>query len=236
MCAEIKGLLFDYGGTLDTNGKHWAWVLWDCYTAHGIQLERDLFYAAYVFAEREMGRNRLVMADFDFEDVLRVKLSLQFQQLHSTGISLDKSLIPLMASACNAIAQQHIEQAKPILERLHGKFPMVMVSNFYGNLNTVLNDYGIHHYFDEIVESAVVAVRKPDPMIYALGVKALGLPAKNCLVIGDSYQKDMQAGKLAGCQTLWLHGQEWETDQDANDTTAADQVISTINELAGILL
>ena len=28
---NIDGIIFDYGGTLDTNGRHWANVLWEGY-------------------------------------------------------------------------------------------------------------------------------------------------------------------------------------------------------------
>ena len=32
---SIKGLIFDYGGTLDTNGIHWSEVLWEMYLHRG---------------------------------------------------------------------------------------------------------------------------------------------------------------------------------------------------------
>ena len=28
---DIKGIIFDYGGTLDTRGDHWSEVLWQGY-------------------------------------------------------------------------------------------------------------------------------------------------------------------------------------------------------------
>ena len=27
--TDIKGIIFDYGGTIDTNSRHWAEVLWE---------------------------------------------------------------------------------------------------------------------------------------------------------------------------------------------------------------
>ena len=65
----------------------------------------------------------------------------------------------------------------PVLKELSEKYPLVLVSNFYGNVETVLKDFGIDTYFKEIIESAVVGVSKPDPKIFSLGVEALGLPA-----------------------------------------------------------
>ncbi len=47
----------------------------------------------------------------------------------------------------------------PVLKELSEKYPLVLVSNFYGNVETVLKDFGIDTYFKEIIESAVVGVR-----------------------------------------------------------------------------
>ena len=45
---KIKGIIFDYGGTIDTNGIHWAEVLWSLYREHGVPVDRDAFRQAYV--------------------------------------------------------------------------------------------------------------------------------------------------------------------------------------------
>ena len=34
-----KALIFDYGGTLDTNALHWSHVLWEAYQAVSTSLE-----------------------------------------------------------------------------------------------------------------------------------------------------------------------------------------------------
>lgn len=33
---DIQGVIFDYGGTIDTNSRHWAEVLWAKYVEHQI--------------------------------------------------------------------------------------------------------------------------------------------------------------------------------------------------------
>ena len=30
--SSIKGIIFDYGGTIDTNGIHWSEVIWEQYS------------------------------------------------------------------------------------------------------------------------------------------------------------------------------------------------------------
>lgn len=232
---EIKGILFDYGGTLDANGKHWAAIIWDLYQKKGVDIDQTIYESAYVYAERKMATSRLVHPAFNFQQVLEVKLLAQFDFLENQGIFIDRKLATAIALEGYLLAGEHVEEAKGLLKELHRDVPMVMVSNFYGNLQTVLQDFAIDHYFDAIVESSVVGVRKPDPAIFQLGIDALGLPANQCVAIGDSYVKDIVPAKACGCQTVWLKGEGWIDDQKVTDSTAADYIISDMKELIAIL-
>jgi putative hydrolase of the HAD superfamily len=142
---------------------------------------------------------------------------------------LDYSLV--ISNQCYTFASSVLENAKPVLEKLTSKYPLVLVSNFYGNIETVLKDYGLISYFIRIIESAVVNIRKPDPAIFDLGVKAMGFSPEEVVVVGDSYKKDIVPAGILGCQTIWLKGQAWE--EEAQGSTA-DAVISDFNELEKI--
>ena len=109
---------------------------------------------------------------------------------------------------------------------------MVLVSNFYGNVETVLKDFGIDGYFKKVIESAVVGVRKPDPKIFTLGVEALGLKPEEVLVIGDSYSKDIVPAEKAGCQAIWLKGKGWTQEED---DTLHPNIISNLDEVLGFI-
>lgn len=102
-----------------------------------------------------------------------------------------------------------------MLEELHERYPMMLVSNFYGNIDEVLRAYGIRHLFKGIIESAVVGVRKPNPTLFKLGVDALELEPGEVLVVGDSLRKDIEPAEHLGCQVLWLKGKGWTDEEDA---------------------
>ncbi|WP_286801563.1 MULTISPECIES: HAD family hydrolase [Sphingobacterium] len=227
---NIKGIIFDYGGTLDTNGGHWGAVIWSGYEKYQVPVNLNAFQEAYTYAERQMALQPIIKPQFNFLEVLEAKLNVQFDYLIAAGYDLDRSLAHRIAFDGYSLAKNTVEEVKPLLNSLHEKYPIVMVSNFYGNLKSVLDDFGILFYFQEVVESAVVGVRKPDPAIYALGVTKIGLPAQEVLVVGDSYSKDMVPAKAVGCQTLWLKGQTWGEDK-LQDTGAADQQFTSIFDL-----
>ena len=116
------------------------------------------------------------------------------------------------------------------LRRLKARgVPMVLVSNFYGNISHVLEEFHLAEFFKDIVESAVVGVRKPDHRIFLLGVEALGLKPEECIVVGDSFYKDIEPAKKAGCQAVWFKGEGWTEQQ--YDETLPDKIITDLNQL-----
>lgn len=297
---DIKGIIFDYGGTLDTRGDHWSEVLWQGYEHFGIgvaddeevepgvSIHKQAFRDAYVYGERALAVNPIVTPDFHFEDILREKLILELnflagKKLLETGkddaekqaklgnlgndseasssemssssestssdsdasasseslfLSLSDSEIHLiavdMARYINAKTLALLNENKQVLEHLkQAGYPMVLVSNFYGNINQVLKDAEIDGYFKEVIESAVVGVRKPNPAIFALGVCALDLPASQVLVVGDTYGKDIIPAHKLGCHTLWIKGLQWE--EKKVDESIPDGIIKKLSEMEGFL-
>ena len=209
----IKGVLFDYGGTIDTNGLHWGGVLWDSYQKHNAGVPEEAFLKAYSYGERALAIHPIIEPRHTFLDTLQLKVEQQFRFLEEAGIAVNPALAEAIAVDCYQFAKHTVQEAAPVLAQLAERYPLVMVSNFYGNLSTVLNDFGILGYFQTIVESAVVGVRKPDAAIYALGVQELGFAAEECVVIGDSYSKDIVPAKSIGCKTIWLKVKGWGTDE-----------------------
>ena len=277
---DIKGIIFDYGGTLDTRGDHWSEVLWQGYEHFGIgvaddeevepgvSIHKQAFRDAYVYGERALAVNPIVTSDFHFEDILREKLILELnflagKELLETGkddsekqaklgnfgkdsdasseslfLSLSDSEIQQiavdMARYINAKTLALLNENKQVLEHLKQKgYPMVLVSNFYGNINQVLKDAGIDGYFEDVIESAVVGVRKPNPAIFALGVCALDLPASQVLVVGDTYGKDIIPAHKLGCHTLWIKGLQWE--EKKVDESIPDGIIRKLSEMEEFL-
>ena len=233
--SKVKGIIFDYGGTLDTGGDHWSEVIWSAYTKAGIAVDKAQFREAYVYAERELARERHILPQHDFHDMLLIKMRIELQWLAGQGLFPPQDIEAKAgetASICYESARQSVSAAKPVLEALAAKYPLVLVSNFYGNIETVLRDFGIDSFFNDIIESAVLGVRKPDPRIFEHGVKALGLLPEETLVIGDSYRKDIVPAESIGCQAIWLKGKGWTAEEDAllhpNTIGRLDEVLALL--------
>lgn len=216
--TKVKGIIFDYGGTIDTGGDHWSYVIEDAYKKAGVYISEDAFRDAYVFAERELARTLHILPHHNFGDLLDIKIKIEMQELAAGGViptDLVDTKAPEIAKLCYESAKESVENAKPVLEALSKQYKLVLVSNFYGNVATVLKDFGIDSYFSDIIESAVVGVRKPDPRIFEMGAKAMGLKPEDTLVIGDSFRKDIVPAEKAGAQVLWIKGKGWTPEEDA---------------------
>ena len=196
----IKGILIDFGGTIDSDGIHWFDQFRDAY-ALVTSVPEPLLWDAYVHSERTLGRNPIIGPDYTFCKTLQTKIALQTEYLQSKGVTITAQ-DTILDTCYNKVVKHISTVSKPVLERI--KLPMVLVTNFYGNMHTVLEEFGLSHLFKDVIESAVVGVRKPDPQIFRLGVAALGLEPRETVMIGDSPDKDILPAQSIGCQTFQI--------------------------------
>lgn len=220
----IKGILIDFGGTIDSDGIHWFNAFCEAY-ALVADVPKEQLWDAYVHTERTLGRNPIITPVFTFRQTLQVKIFLQCEYLQSKGVLISDMDQDTVLNYCYNKVVHHISAvSKPVLEKI--QLPMALVTNFYGNMHTVLEEFGLSHLFKEVVESSVVGVRKPDPDIFRLGVKALRLEPQETVMIGDSPDKDILPAQSIGCSTILLQGKSWSEVH-----CTPDQTISSLSEI-----
>lgn len=236
----MKALLFDYGGTLDTGARHWYYVIHEAYAHCGLEhIDDASLRAAYVHGERMLARNPIVQPEDDFRTLLLKKMREEVSALEASGHVTFKTeaarerLCSQLADYCDAYARQHVNQARPLLEGLSETHRLVLVTNFYGNIDSVLRAYGLRDLFSAIVESATCGVRKPAPGIWQLGVEETGCSAADCVAIGDSFTKDIAPAAAVGCKTIWFEGEEWE--EKSYDRTLPTWIVHSLGELGEVL-
>ncbi len=238
----IQALIFDYGGTIDTDSLHWSEVLWKGYQHVGVPVTKEEFRVSYVVAERALAAHPYIRPEHNFHDLLVIKCVIEPDDLMNRGVwQVDdadrKEASDRIAQYCYDYVLDILKMSRPVVERLAEKYPLALVSNFYGNIETILADFHLC-YFKHVVESAVVGVRKPDPQIFQLGVDALrdvmgkdaaALPADDIIVVGDSYSKDIVPAHSIGCKTIWIKGKGW--GEETVDESVPTRVISSIAQL-----
>ena len=79
--SDIKGIIFDYGGTIDSHGDHWSEVIYDGYNAAGVVLDKNVFRDAYVYAERFLAVNREIIPTDNFKTLMQKKIRIEVEYL-----------------------------------------------------------------------------------------------------------------------------------------------------------
>lgn len=234
----IKGIIFDYGGTIDTNGIHWMELIWESYLHHDIPVSLSDFKEIYIFVEKQLEIRKYIAQDYNFYDVLKTKIGIQIRCLcNRFSRDVDESqLLPYsedIADECYRYVQDVLKDNKPVIRRLSENYKLGIVSNFYGNIDTVLKDFGLYDYFNVIVDSGLEGIRKPNPEIYRIGIERLGLQSEETIVVGDSFTNDIVPAKTVGCKAIWLNNKD--KIQHKSMGRKPDAIISSLAELEHLL-
>lgn len=234
---QPKLLMFDYGGTIDTNGIHWSEVIWTQYQIENVPVNKEQFQECYIYTERELGRQSIINTDDVFLDVLRKKIDIQTSYLveHEYWTTTEvtrRAVTEHISLRCNNFVRNNIDRVRETLYKLANKYQIIIVSNFYGNLQTVLKDYKLD-MFQDVIESASVGIRKPDSEIYRYALKKIGIKCEDAIMIGDSIKNDINPANEVGCQTIWLEGKGWNNEQ--NYESVSTQNIKDLCDLKNYL-
>jgi len=87
-----------------------------------------------------------------------------------------------------------------------------------------------YRYFDAIVVSEAVGIRKPDLEIFQLACKTLSADIAESVFVGDNPIADIQGAKQAGMKTIYV-----PLEQRASPCVEADSTVSDLFELPGVL-
>ncbi|MFI5252357.1 MAG: HAD family hydrolase [Bacteroidota bacterium] len=223
----MTAALFDFGGTIDTNGVHWSERFWEYYRRFNIRVAKGDFENAFVAADVEILKNDL--SHSTFEHILELQLSAQFDILN---LQKERLVLQDIISECYRDTGVVIAAARNILEELKTKYKLALVSNFYGNLEIVCAEFGLDKTFDVKIDSEIVGIRKPDLRIFGIALERLSVKPEESYAIGDSYDRDIVPGKRLGCRTIWLKGKSWKEERR---NESADFIIASFTELKTVL-
>lgn len=113
-----------------------------------------------------------------------------------------------------------IPGAEEALQELSEVATMVAVSNGTESVERGrLKLSGYEKYFDEVLISEAVGVSKPNPKIFQMAIRKLGIEyTDKVLVVGDSLSADIQGAVNAGLDSCWVNLNEAENTTDLTPT------------------
>lgn len=225
----LSAILFDFGGTLDADGDHWL----DRFFAAFERLapagpSRALIKEAFYAANRELERDPAI-AFCGFRPLIDRHVSRQCDVLGVSDPWLRASLFTAFFEPADRILRRNAELLAALDRDGWG---LGVVSNFYGNLQTICDEYGLTPHLDALLDSAVVGLSKPDLRLFALALERLGRAPGDAVFVGDSLDRDLRPAKALGMKTVWLRDNVESVEPEAG---LVDAVIRSLCELSALV-
>ena len=220
-------ILFDFGGTLDAGALTWKERMFRLCRAEGVVVPPERFDALFYGADDALVGAIPATLSLD-ETVRRLVTGLGAALGLSDGRLVDRIVTRFLDEATRSVRDN-----VSLLSELALRYPLGIVSNFYGNLTAVCDDLGIRSLFRVIVDSETVGCRKPDPRIFRHALDGLGVESGDATFVGDSPSRDMAGARGVGMAHIWLVG---EATWHPPPCCPGDRVIRSLGELRGLLL
>jgi beta-phosphoglucomutase len=112
--------------------------------------------------------------------------------------------------------------AKEFLELVREKKYLTALGSASKNSETILNQIGLMHLFDALVDGNKVTKSKPDPEVFLVGAKELNVKPEECVVFEDAIA-GVQAAKRGNMKAVGIG--------KADVLTEADLVVAGLFEM-----
>jgi HAD superfamily hydrolase (TIGR01549 family) len=208
MTEEFDAIMLDLGGTMVDLSPPREVVLTGLLSKHGLEtpVERTARVLAKAdgkfdedFAKLDGKEETTFWSKYDMFVLKELGFTGDIAHFSKEAGELFDKIIPKVESWAA------YPDTKPILEMMEKKdLVLGVVSNATDLAVRVLDNLGLTKYFDTIVVSQEVGVRKPSPEIFRIAAKRAGVSPSRCLYAGDKFSVDVVGAKRAGMNAVLI--------------------------------
>ncbi len=220
---DCKAILFDFGGTLDSDGEHWLDRFYELYEQAGLDFPSSKIKAAFYQADALCCADPN-MVSLGLRSMMKNHVHLQFQALNLENVEKEDGLVDAFCKE----SEKFLRRNARLLNRVRHFYRLGLVSNFCGNVATLCREAGLAESLDVILDSTEVGIGKPDAGIFRMALEKLDLSPEQAIFVGDSYERDMIPARALGMKTIWLKGSHPRIPLNAGPV---DAWISSLSEL-----
>jgi putative hydrolase of the HAD superfamily len=117
----------------------------------------------------------------------------------------------------------------PTLEALRAEgIRMVVISNFVDTLRAVCELHQVAGYFDDIIASVTTGAMKPDPRIFRVALRRLGVAAEDAWHVGDNYWADVLGSRAAGMTPVLVDREGAVPHPDCLTVRSLDELVEMV--------
>ncbi len=203
---KIKAILLDFGGTL-SDGR----LDWDPYhesiksylSSHGYYIEMPKLKKSLRAALAELEKIRSKGKEMKFEEVYAIFLS--DLEVRYDGVMLEW----LHMNFRKHYKTNFYPCIEDVLKKLSQNYKVALISNTMSDQpKLLLQEAGYDQYFDLIITSQELGIRKPNPKIFKTILGELGVKPDEAVHVGDSVEADMYGARDSGITGIWIKTSE----------------------------
>jgi putative hydrolase of the HAD superfamily len=198
----VESVILDFGGTLVEGGIEWG------------QYHKTVKSLLERFREdvsMEEIREKLGLSLDKLHEVRATGKELTFEEIYEDfldrlGIAAEEELLVLLHDNFKEqYKSKFFECSGKVLEKLSKKYKVALLSNTISDQpHLLLNESGFDKYFDVIVCSRDIGVRKPNPEAFKIILEKLDTTPGITVHVGDSVEADMYGARESGITGIWV--------------------------------
>lgn len=193
---NISAVLFDFGDTLVTLPIPREELFTRAAKSIGLELSIEAVRRAYQMVDFHKKYSSI-------KSQIRSQFYAEYNQLLCEALGIVTYYERLLPAVNKEFADKKwvlIDDVGEVLRELkRAGLPLGLVANWDSNLGDVAAQLQIRELFSVVIASQTVGYEKPDPEIFRLAVKQLGLdtPLEKILYVGNEYKADVMGARAA---------------------------------------
>lgn len=212
---KVNDIFFDLDHTLWDFDKNSAFTFDKIFREQQIGVELETFLEVYVPANLRFWKM--------YREEKITKSELRYQRLKSVFDTLEYSISD---SVINVLSEEYINHLSSfnnlfpntieVLDYLKPNYNLHIITNGFQEIQEkkLLNS-GIHGYFNQIIDSEMAGVKKPNPIIFNLALNRASAQPHTSLMVGDSLEADILGAKAVGFHTLHFNAHKEKEHSEA---------------------
>lgn len=241
---QFEAILFDLGSTLIYFDGEWTEIIpqGDTHLARrlmaaGIKVDETSFSNRF----RELLQDYYIERETEFIEYTTAYILRQVLAEYGYP-AVPNEIVGNALEAMYAITQSYWKpdpEAHATLETLRRSgYRLGLISNAGddADVQTLLDQAQLRDYFEIILTSAAVGIRKPNPKIFSTALNHIHTQPSQAAMVGDTLGADILGARNAGIFSIWITRY---ADTPANrahaDTIHPDATIHSLGDLPGLL-
>ena len=204
----VTDVFFDLDHTLWDFEKNSALTFEKILVEHKIDIDLAKFLDVYVPANLVFWKlyreEKISKEDLRYQRLKTVFDTLSYKVSDEMIFSLSEDYINHLSSY-NNLFPNTVE----VLEYLKLNYRLHIITNGFQEIqDKKLKNSGIYSFFDEVINSEMAGVKKPNPIIFELALEKANVAPEKSIMIGDSLEADILGAMGVGLHALHFNAHD----------------------------